>query len=52
MKVLPFPSKDLQKINGAPGIQCAVHNGNAFLNVSVSIKRMMHYSLFISLLVI
>ncbi|CEI90951.1 hypothetical protein RMCBS344292_05257 [Rhizopus microsporus] len=33
MKVLP-PSKDLQKTNGAPGIQCAVHNGSAFPNAS------------------
>ncbi|KAL4207993.1 hypothetical protein AB4K20DRAFT_1979142 [Rhizopus microsporus] len=35
MKVLP-PSKDLQKTNGAPGIQCAVHNGSAFPNASLA----------------
>ena len=51
MKVLP-PSKGLQKINGAPWIQCAVYNGSAFLNASVSIKWIRRYSLFISLLVI
>ncbi|CEI92719.1 hypothetical protein RMCBS344292_06972 [Rhizopus microsporus] len=32
----PPPSKDLQKTNGVPGIQCVVHSGSAFLNASLA----------------